>query len=178
MGFQCEAPVQAGRAFFVVGMKEENTRRDKRLDKIDRLVDDILQGRDLYRVETRIRGNQRQPTVDVFIDGDHGVNIDQCAAVSRSLNASIELEGIFVKGFKLDVSSPGLDRPLQLPRQFRRHLGRDLKVLVHRPDSGDQKPLAGKLVEAAENGITLETSGERLELSFDQIERAVVTPSF
>jgi len=116
--------------------------------------------------------------VDVFIDGDDGVTIDQCASVSRRVAASIELESIFPKGFKLDVSSPGLGQPLRLPRQFKRHIGRTLEVLVRDSESENGIPVSGKLIEAATVGITIDSGENRLELRFDDIERAVVTPTF
>jgi len=152
-------------------------RADRRLDRVNNLVDQVLSGGDLYRVEVRIGGG-RQPIVHVFIDGDEGLTIDQCASVGRSLSSSIELESIFKNGFKLDVSSPGLGQPLRLPRQYKRHVGRTLEVLVIGGESGDRKSVSGKLVQTAPSGITITDGDERLEFRFDEIERAVVTPSF
>ncbi|MFV1980899.1 MAG: ribosome maturation factor RimP [Rhodothermia bacterium] len=158
-------------------MSDRFNKTDTRLDRIDDLVDAVLSGSDLYRVETRIKGGY-QPMVDIFVDGDEGINIDQCASISRSLFASIELESIFENGFKLDVSSPGLGQPLRLPRQYKRHVGRTLEVLVAGSESGDLTSVSGRLVQTAPSGITIADGEEHLEFRFEEIERAVVTPSF
>lgn len=159
-------------------MSEKSTRADSRLDRINRLVDEVLSDSDLYRVETRIKGGERQPMVDVFIDGDNGVTIDECASVSRRLYAAIEVEDFFEKSFRLDVSSPGLGRPLRLPRQYRRHVGRNLQVIVKGHESETGEPLSGRLVAAEPAGIILATGDDERTLRFDEIERAVVTPAF
>ena len=129
---------------FVLDMSDKLNKTDTRLERINDLVDGVLSGSGLYRVETRIKGSSHQPMVDVFIDGDDGVNIDQCASVSRSLFASIELESIFKNGFKLDVSSPGLGQPLRLPRQYKRHVGRTLEVLIVSGESADRTLVSGQ----------------------------------
>ena len=159
-------------------MSDIVNKADSRLDRINSLVDSVLSGSNLYRVETRTKGSAHQPMVDVFIDGDEGVTIDQCVSVSRSLFASIELESIFENGFKLDVSSPGLGEPLRLPRQYKRHVGRTLEVLVVGGESGDRTSVSGRLVQTAPAGITIADGDEQLEFGFDDIERAVVVPSF
>jgi ribosome maturation factor RimP len=163
-------------------MGDKSFKADSRLRQLDELVDRVLAGSDLYRVETRIKGSYRQPMVDVFIDGDDGVTIDQCAEVSRLLHAAIELDELFEKSFKLDVSSPGLGKPLMLPRQYRRHVGRNLEVRFKESASDDDeshpKSVAGTLVAAESSGITLAIDKDQLSLRFEDIERAVVTPTF
>lgn len=158
-------------------MNDNLDKANTRIDEVNNLIDQVLAGGDLYRVEVRISGG-RQPMVHVFIDGDEGVTIDQCASVSRSLLSFIELESVFKNGFKLDVSSPGLGQPLRLPRQYRRHVGRTLEVLVIGGESGDQTLVSGTLIQTAPAGITIADGDEHLEFRFDEIERAVVTPSF
>lgn len=159
-------------------MNDKLNKTDSRLDRIHILVDSMLSGTNLYRVHTRIKGSTQQPMVDIFIDGDKGVTIDQCASVSRRVAASIELESVFPKGFRLDVSSPGLGQPLRLPRQFRRHIGRTLEVLLRDSETEHRTPVSGKLVETAAVSITIDSGDHRFELRFDEIERAVVTPTF
>ena len=153
------------------------TRKDDRVEVVDRLVDQVLAHGSLYRVETRLKGSAQQPMIDVFIDGDRGVTINECASVGRALRASIELEGLFKGDFKLEVSSPGLGRPLQLPRQYRRHLGRTLQVTVGAPEAESTESISGRLVVAAPAGIAVEQGSERVKLRFDEIQHAVVVPS-
>jgi ribosome maturation factor RimP len=159
-------------------MDKELNKADPRLDAINVLLDGVLAGNELFRVATRIKGSAHQPMVDVFIDSEEGVTISECASTHRLLYAAIELEAIFPAEFKLDVSSPGLGHPLRLPRQFRRHVGRELEVVVRSSESDDAASVTGELVEAAEGGIVITSGNDRLEFRFDDIERAVIRPSF
>ncbi|MFC2085843.1 ribosome maturation factor RimP [Bacteroidota bacterium] len=159
-------------------MSEGIDKADARLERINQLVDSVLVGTDLYRVETMIKGSANHPIVDIFVDGDEGVNIGQCARVNRAVYASIELEAVFGNGFKLNVSSPGLGRPLRLARQYRRHIGRNLEMVVRAHESEDRISVEGKLVNAAEAGITIADGDATVEYRFEEIERAVVAPSF
>ena len=113
----------------------------------------------------------------VFIDGDEGVNIDQCKEVSRKLKSMLEEDSDFFDHHMLEVSSPGADRPLSLWRQYPKHIGRKLKVTLH---DGDR--LEGKLKELAATSIILESgSGKKkkvIEVPFESISESIVQISF
>ena len=102
-----------------------------------------------FLVEVRISpGNN----IKVFIDNDTGMTIERCVSVNRALYKKIEESGLFPGGnFSLEVSSPGLDEPLKLHRQFVKNLGRFAEVTLN-----DGARLEGKLVAATGNSIELE----------------------
>ena len=85
--------------------------------------------------------------VSVFVDSDEGLKIADCAAFSRKLGDRIEEEELFDNPYKLEVSSPGLDRPLLLVRQYKKNIGRDLKVRLN-----DGKEISGTLCFCRRNG--------------------------
>jgi len=90
--------------------------------------------------------------VKVFIDGDNGINIDKLVQYNRKLYKEIEEEGLFPNGdFALEVSSPGLDEPLKLQRQYRKNIGRYVEVLMK-----DGQKLEGKMQQVLENEIVIE----------------------
>ncbi|MBE7171471.1 MAG: ribosome maturation factor [Williamsia sp.] len=92
--------------------------------------------------------------IKVFIDNDKGITIDKCVAVNRALYKKIEESNLFPGGdFSLEVSSPGLDEPLKLHRQFVKNLGRFAEVTLH-----DGARVEGKLVSATDTGIEIEES--------------------
>src|SRR5215467_7190208 len=97
---------------------------------------------DSFLVEVKIKpGNN----VKVFIDSDHGVSIDKLASLNRSLYKQIEESGLFANNdFSLEISSPGLDEPLKLHRQYVKNIGRHVEVTLK---SGIKKE--GKLISAA-----------------------------
>ena len=116
----------------------------------------------------------------VVIDGDHGVNIDDCAKLSRELSKALDDASIFDASYMLEVSTPGLDQPLKLKRQYRKNIGRKLRV--QRPDNS----IEGKLLEVFEDHIIVaqETgTGKKkvinsLEIQFSEIDKSFVLVSF
>lgn len=103
---------------------------------------------DNFLVDVRIApGNH----IEVFIDNDNGITIEKCVAVNRGLYKKIE-EELFPDGnFSLEVSSPGLEEPLKLHRQFKKNLGRFVEVTLH-----DGTCTEGKLISASDNSIEIE----------------------
>jgi ribosome maturation factor RimP len=102
-----------------------------------------------FLVEVKIRpGNN----VTVFIDADHGLSIDKLTQYHRRLYKQIEESSLFPNGdFSLEISSPGLDEPLKLHRQYVKNIGRYVEVILK---DGIKKE--GKLIEAGDNEIAIE----------------------
>jgi ribosome maturation factor RimP len=90
--------------------------------------------------------------IKVFLDADGGVSIDRCVKYNRALYKQIEESGIFPEGdFSLEVSSPGLDEPLKLKRQYSKNIGRNVEVLLH-----DASKVEGKLIGVSDTAIQVE----------------------
>jgi ribosome maturation factor RimP len=121
----------------------------------------------------------------VLVDTDEGITIDQCARISRKFSAWLEENDPFDFPFSLEVSSPGLSRPLKLPRQYQKNVGRRLKVKVIGGTS-----VSGLLESVSETGITLELDAKKKPkksdtfiethktLAFDAIQEAKIEISF
>ncbi|HEV8514925.1 MAG TPA: ribosome maturation factor [Cyclobacteriaceae bacterium] len=115
----------------------------------------------------------------VIVDGDQGITIDDCAAVSRALNESLESE--ISDPYTLEVTTPGLDHPLKLNRQYKKNVGRGMKVVRK-----DKSIITGSLKQTEEEKIVIETEigpGKKselkiIEIPFTEIEKAFVTVSF
>jgi len=115
----------------------------------------------------------------VFIDSPQGITVDDCADASRQISAILDVEDPISGSYTLEVSSPGLDRPLVNPEDFRKRLGEMIKVKLRRPDPTGRRIFTGKLVEAkADRAIVIEVDSERHELAFESIERARLVPKF
>ncbi|MDH5511786.1 MAG: ribosome maturation factor RimP, partial [Gammaproteobacteria bacterium] len=78
-------------------------------------------------VDVEVAGSHHNPTLRVYIDSPRGVNVDDCASVSRQLSALLDVEDPLPGHYTLEVSSPGLDRPLVKPEDFRRYIGETIK---------------------------------------------------
>jgi ribosome maturation factor RimP len=119
----------------------------------------------------------QKPRIELFIDCDHGVSHQMCVAVSRHIEKYLDESQVLGDKYTLEVSSPGLERPL-IPRQFKKNTGRNLKVKLN---SGET--LKGVLKEPTENGFILEISDKKegvtlLPVSFEEIEFAKIIVSF
>ena len=99
-------------------------------------------------IVTGFSGNQR---VLVLIDGEAGLPIETCSLISRKLSNRIEEEDLIEGAFNLEVSSPGIDRPLSLPRQYKKNIGRKLKI-----ETLEGEIFEGKLKEIEEQTIVLQ----------------------
>ncbi len=132
-----------------------------------------------FLVEIRIKPTNN---VKVFIDGDEGVILSDLIQYNRKLYKELEESGLFPDGdFSLEVSSPGLDEPLKLFRQYKKNLGRFVDVTL-----ADNSKVEGKLLEAAEEAIVVETEtgkGKKKEVKqeripFDQVKTTKIQIKF
>lgn len=120
--------------------------------------------------------------ITVVLDGDQGINIDDCSLLSRAISGVLE-EGTWMKeeNYTLEVGTPGIDQPLKLNRQFRKNVGRGLTVHLT-----NKTKTVGTLVEANDITITLavevkegkKTQLKNIIIPFAEIEKALVMVSF
>ena len=137
-------------------------------------------GADLESV--RISSAGRRRLLRVYVDADGGVGLDEIALISRELSARLDATGAMGEApYTLEVSSPGVDRPLTQPRHWRRATGRLVKVTlvaagqdgaaapVTPPRAGRPAEVEGRVVTASDHGVTLEIGGERREFSYPEL---------
>ena len=118
-------------------------------EQIDQWLLPLLQEQNLFLVEVRALGTAK---IEVFIDGDDGIKISQCAEISRFLEKHLDGSSLVSPNYTLDVSSPGMTNPLRVPRQYRKRIGRILDIVKN-----DGKELMLELVAADDEKITART---------------------
>ncbi|GAA1413541.1 ribosome maturation factor RimP [Catellatospora coxensis] len=136
--------------------------------RLQAVIDPVVAGTGYDLEELSVKQVGRRHLVQVVIDGDGGVGLDAIAdvsrAVSRALDEAEESGTDLIMGeYQLEVSSPGVDRPLTLPRHWARNVGRLVKV------KAGEKSLTGRVVDADADGITLDVDGKEHALSFDAL---------
>ena len=109
----------------------------------------------------------------VFIDKPEGIGVEDCATVSNQLTRLFAVEGIDYD--RLEVSSPGLDRPLKRVADFARFAGRDVKLRLRVPRAG-QRNFVGRIVSVSDTLLVLETDGVAIEIEVAGIDRANLVP--
>jgi ribosome maturation factor RimP len=112
----------------------------------------------------------------LFIDKAGGVGVEDCAAVSRQLTRVLEVEGVDYE--RLEVSSPGLDRPLRKAGDFARFAGQKADVRMRTPDATGRRRFVGVLRGADDERVSLEVegSGQTVTLAIADIDRAKLVP--
>lgn len=110
----------------------------------------------------------------IFIDKAGGIDVEDCAGVSNHLTRLLAVEGVDYD--RLEVSSPGLDRPLKHPQDFARFAGERVQVKVRLPMNGRRR-FAGKLLAVGEVGIELDVDGEKVSIAFSDIEKTRLVPN-
>ncbi len=141
--------------------------QDAIIKRLEEMTNEVIAANpDYFLVEIRIKPTNN---VKVFLDADHGAIISDMARFNRSLYASIEEAVVFTAGdFSLEVSSPGLDEPLKLHRQYVKNTGRLVEVILN---DGSKKE--GKLVSVSENSIVVEVTtgkGKKAETKQHEIQ--------
>lgn len=144
--------------------------------KIRQLVEEKLDSTGFFITELVVKqGNN----IQVFIDGDHDVNIDDCIALSRHIESNLDREQ---EDFNLQVSSAGLDQPLKFVGQYVKNIGRKLSI-----DLNDGSNITGKLLAAGKENIQIQSetqkgrkiiSGELVTITYDNITKAICLASF
>jgi len=117
-----------------------------------------------------VQASNRGRLLRMFIDKPGGVGVDDCAAVSRQLSRVLEVEGIEYE--RLEVSSPGLDRPLRKAADFARFSGHKAEVRMRTPDANGRRRFVGILRGTEAGRVSMELDGHAVALALEDIERA------
>jgi ribosome maturation factor RimP len=123
--------------------------------KIAALIEEPLATEGFELVEIKLARFRKSSRLQIFIDSDGGVKLEDCARLSRMIEPIIDGERLFEYGYVLEVSSPGLDRPLITARDFRRRVGENVRVTFNDMEIA---PVDGKLVAADDESIELTAS--------------------
>ena len=136
---------------------------DTTLQAVEKMMKAMLEDNPAYfLVEMKIKPTNN---IKVFLDGDQGITIEKCITFNRALYKKIEEAGMFPGGdFSLEVSSPGLDEPLKLFRQYKKNIGRPVEVILK-----DGIKVTGKMIEVQDDSILVEeTKGKNKKLEVIQ----------
>ncbi|KON79743.1 ribosome maturation factor RimP [Azoarcus sp. PA01] len=140
---------------------------------VEGLVEQVVSGLgfELVDFETSPKGRLMR----VFIDIERGVTVDDCATVSNQLTRVFEVENVDYD--RLEISSPGLDRPLKKTADFERFAGDEVQVRLRMP-IGNQRNFIGVLEGLSEGVVRLRTEKGEVAFPFDEIEKARLVPKF
>lgn len=134
--------------------------------RVTELVEEKIADRpELFLVEVKMLPNNK---LIIHVDGDEGISIQDCVAISRHVGFHLEEENTIEQAYNLEVSSPGVGEPLKLIRQYNKNIGRTVSVKL----TGGQKK-EGKLLEVTDNSILIEESVKEKGKKAVAVETAV-----
>ncbi|MCS7203216.1 MAG: ribosome maturation factor RimP [Thermodesulfovibrio sp.] len=147
---------------------------------ITNFANEIAQQESVEVVGVDIYPGRKGLTLRIFIDKEGGVTIRDCESFSRSLEAILDVEDPIKNSYTLEVSSPGIDRPLKQRKDFLRNIGKDVKITT-KQKIANKTFFIGKIIDVGEDWVRIETykdkkkkKGELLFIPFDKILKAQI----
>ncbi|MDG2117431.1 MAG: ribosome maturation factor RimP [Gammaproteobacteria bacterium] len=138
---------------------------------IDDLVSPIVRALDLELWGCELVRQGKYSLIRVYIDRESGVDISDCEKVSRQVSAVFDVEEPITEEYTLEVSSPGLERPLFSLGQFRKYVGSIIQLRMKKPQDG-RKKFKGDLVRVDDDSIVLSVDGGEVEFQYTNIDKA------
>lgn len=146
--------------------------------KVLQVLQPVVEGLGYEFVGAEYLSQGRHSLLRVYIDNaEAGIGVDDCERVSRQVSSVLDVEDPIPGHYTLEVSSPGLERPLFTLAQFERFVGHEVKLQLSRPVNNRRK-MTALLTGAGDGVVSVSLEGEALALDFDNIEKAQLVPVF
>lgn len=151
--------------------------RNKASIKLVELLEPVVTalGYELYGIEYQLQG--RHSLLRIYIDTEQGIAIEDCERVSHQVSGVLDVEDPIQGAYTLEVSSPGMDRPLFKPEHFERYAGSLIKIVTQAPINGQRK-FSGRLVGLREQDVVLALEAGELVVPYDSVDKANIIPEF
>lgn len=145
-------------------------------ENIKNITNEILQEKNFFLIELVYRGNPKQRIVEIYVDSEKNVTAEDLAELNRSIISRIEANNFIDSLERLDVSSPGTDKPLKYLAQFPKHVNR--KFDISYISENETKKLTGKLIKVEGDNLVFLSNQNEISINFNNIKKAKVLVSF
>jgi len=148
-----------------------NSTQQRIADQVRALTEEVIAGTSYFLVDVEVRGHKGTRVVEVYLDSKEDFGHDDLAVLSKEVGFLLDVEDVVDDSYKLEVSSPGIKRPLTMPQQYQKNVGRTLRVRYK--SDGDEEIVVGDVMAADDDEVELELpSGKRLQLPYNTITQA------
>lgn len=137
--------------------------------EVEQMVEPILANEGFDLVETKLARHKNKYRLQVYADSDRGITLEDCAHLSQLIGAALEATDLFEKGYILEVSSPGVDRPLITSKDFRRRVGREMKIELLA--DGEVKTIRGTLTDVSDTTLTVAGEQGEKTIALEDVSR-------
>ncbi len=144
--------------------------------KISDLISPILESKNFLLIDLIVRGDDRKRVIEVYVDSAENISAESLAILSREINNLLSNEESYLGNYRLDVSSPGVNRPLKYLAQFPKHINRVFEVEYK--TENESKKIKAKLVSVNGEELVFDDGKNQFILNFNQIIKAKVLISF
>ena len=124
----------------------------------------------------KVKGDQNSGYICIVIDGEKNVSLNETAYLTKILKKSIELEALFPDGYRLEVTSPGIDYPLEFPFQYKKNIGKNIKISYLKKDKKINS--TALIIDANKKFVFLKVNNEDLKLNYSNINLAKLKITF
>lgn len=145
------------------------------INEIKNLILPILASHQVDFIDLELKGRVGAQVLRVFVDTDGGITLDQCVILSREISDALDRRDILPSRYRLEVSSPGLDRPLKSPRDFQRNLGRQVKI-KYLDEEGNSATVIGQIEEAYDDLVVVLENDQQKNIKMSKILLAKILP--
>jgi ribosome maturation factor RimP len=147
------------------------------VQKLNELLQPLVEDLGYEFVGLEYNSNPKHSVLRIYIDHENGVGIKDCETVSRETAALLDVKDPIRSRYNLEISSPGLDRPLFTPAHYNEFAGQEAQINLFAPQDGRRK-FSGPILSADENSVKIEQDGSEVTLDFDNIAKAKLIPDY
>ena len=151
--------------------------REKTEKAVYQLCEPVAESCGLELVQVQYRREDHGWVLRILVDRPGGVSVDECGALSREVSDLLDVEELIDSSYHLEVSSPGLDRPLTKPEDFDRFAGQEITLKTSSPVEG-RRNFKGTLKGIQDEIVMLEVEGRKYEINWSLVQKANLVPDF
>ena len=140
--------------------------------KIKEYIADICHTQNVYLIDVDVSGGGKSRQVKITVDTEKGITLDECQQISREIGDIFFRKDIYPDGYNLEVTSPGIDKPLQHDFEYTRNIGRDLTVNYMEEDK--EKQITGELKQFSGGELHLMVGKESFKIPLSQVRHAKI----
>ncbi|MEI6126855.1 MAG: ribosome maturation factor RimP [Pseudomonadota bacterium] len=144
---------------------------DTVLGEIEGTIQGIVEHEGMELVDIEYQREPHGWVLRVYIDKQGGVTVDDCSFISSQLGDTLDVKDMFLYPYKLEVSSPGFNRPLKKEKDFKKFIGETVSITTHAPID-NRKNFKGKLTDYREGSIFIDVDGKIFSVSHDAVRKA------
>ena len=141
-------------------------------EKLNGFIRPLCEADHIYLEDISIRGDNKVKVIKIIVDTETGITLNQCEGLSKKISDLFYRKNIIQGDYRLEVSSPGTNKPLEKSFEFRRSIGKNLNVNYRH--NNELKSITGKLIAFEGDKITVQQKNDKFSISLSDIEKATI----